>query len=154
MRPLAAARRMPALLVTATVVLIDQATKMVATRDPSGIVLPARNPAYALGIVGGPAPALIAGSIVALCTFVIMVKTLASRFDIPIIMSALVAGGMIGNTLDRIRFGSVRDFLVTPWAIVNLADVAVAAGIIGVVLTLAGRAPRLRAEVADTRSVR
>ena len=56
-------------------------------------------------------------------------------------MSAFVAGGMIGNTLDRIRLGSVRDFLVTPWAIVNIADIAVAAGIIGVVVTLAAHAP-------------
>jgi lipoprotein signal peptidase len=28
-------------------------------------------------------------------------------------VSALVAGGTIGNTLDRIRLGSVLDFLVT-----------------------------------------
>jgi lipoprotein signal peptidase len=149
MRPPITARRMSGLLVTATVVLIDQVTKMVATHDPSRIVLPARNPSYALGIVSGPAPVLIAGSIVALCTFVIMVNALASRFDIPIIMTALVAGGMIGNTLDRIRFGSVRDFLVTPWAIVNVADIAVAAGIIGVVITLAARVPRPRVELAD-----
>jgi signal peptidase II len=154
MRPLAVSCRMPGLALAATVVLIDQATKMVATRDPSSIVVPARNPGYALGIVGGPAPMLIAGSIVALCTFVIMVKALASRFDIPIVTSALVAGGVIGNTLDRIRFGSVRDFLVIPGAIINVADIAVAAGIVGVVVTLAARVPRMRVDLADARSVR
>ena len=61
-------------------------------------------------------------------------------------MPALVAGGTVGNTLDRIRFGSVRDFLVTPWAIVNLADVAVAAGVIGLAITLAARVPQLRTQ--------
>jgi len=153
MRPSTTARRTPGLLVTATVVLIDQITNIAATHDPSSM-LPARNPGYALGIISGPEPVLIAGSIVALCTFIIMVDALASRFDVPIIMSALVAGGMIGNTLDRVRFGSVRDFLVTPWAIVNVADIAVAAGIIGVVVKLAARLPRLRVELADASSVR
>jgi len=153
MRPLEPGRPAAGLLVATTVVLIDQATKIAATHDPSSIVSPARNPAYALGIVNGPAPALIAGSVIMLCAFIVMVDVLAARFQISVLMPALVAGGTVGNTLDRIRFGSVRDFLVTPWAIINVADIAVAAGIIGVVVTLAARLPRLRVELADAASL-
>ena len=51
-----------------------------------------------------------------------------SRSVSPPIAAALIVGGMLGNTLDRIRFGVARDFLTTPWAIVNLADIAVASG--------------------------
>ena len=54
-------------------------------------------------------------------------------------LPALVAGGTIGNTLDRIRIGSVRDFIVLPGAIINLADVAVAAGVVGLAIALASR---------------
>ncbi|MGO9873977.1 MAG: signal peptidase II [Acidimicrobiia bacterium] len=150
MRPLAFARRSTGLLVTTTVVLVDQVTKVAATHDPSSIVLPVRNPAYALGIVSGPAPVLIIGSVVVLAAFVVMVDALASRFEISAFLPALVAGGMVGNTIDRIRLGSVRDFLVTPWAIINLADIAVAAGIVGVIFTLAARVPRRRVQLATS----
>ena len=149
MRPFGSSRRSAGLLVAAGVVLVDQVTKAVAAHGRSGLVLPARNPAYALGIVGGPTPVLIIGSVVVLCAFLAMADGLASRFEISTLMPALVAGGMVGNTLDRMRFGSVRDFLVTPWVIINVADVAVAAGIIGVLFTLAMRLPCARLELAS-----
>ena len=56
MRPLGTARRSAVLLVAASVVVIDQVTKVAASHGGVGMVLPARNPSYALGIVGGPAP--------------------------------------------------------------------------------------------------
>ena len=111
---------------------------------PAGFV--PRNPAYAFGIVGGPAPMLIVGAVLVLGAFLVVADVLAVRFGISVVMPALVAGGTIGNTLDRVRLGSVRDFLVTPWAIVNLADFAVAAGIVGLVIALAAQAPKLRAQ--------
>jgi lipoprotein signal peptidase len=154
MHALGTARRSAGLLVAASVVLIDQVTKAVAAHGGSGMVLPARNPSYALGIVGGPAPVLIIGSLVVLGAFLVMVDGLASRFEIPALLPALVAGGMIGNTLDRMRFGAARDFLVTPWAIVNLADFAVAIGILGIAFTLASRVPRLRFELRSAANAR
>ena len=54
----------------------------------------------------------------------------------------LIAGGMLGNTFDRINYGSVRDFLVIPGGIINLADVAVAAGVISLIVALAIRSAR------------
>ena len=44
--------------------------------------------------------------------------------------AALVIGGGLANTLDRARFGAVRDFIRTPWAIVNVADLCVVAGVV------------------------
>ena len=154
MRPLGTARRSAGLLMAASVVVIDQVTKVAASHGGSAMVLPARNPSYALGIVGGPAPLLIVGSAVVLVAFLVMVDGLASRFEISAFLPALVAGGMIGNTLDRIRFGAARDFLVTPWAIVNLADFAVAIGILGIAFTLAARVPRLRVELRSAANAR
>ena len=104
--------------------MVDQATKVAATHDPSRTLVPEHNPAYALGVVTGPAPVLIIVSVVVLCAFVVMVDGWASRLRISVVLPALVAGGIVGNLIDRIRFGSVRDFLVTPWAIINFADLA------------------------------
>jgi lipoprotein signal peptidase len=148
MRPFGSARRATGLLVAATVVAADQTTKVLASHgDVAGGFVP-RNPAYAFGIVGGSAPTLIIGAVLVLGAFLVVADVLAVRFGISIVMPALVAGGTIGNTLDRIRLGSVRDFLVTPWAIVNLADFAVAAGIIGLAIALMSRIPQLRTQLS------
>jgi lipoprotein signal peptidase len=144
MRPFTA-RRTTGLLVAATVVAVDQGSKILAAHGGLG-ALPERNPAYAFGIVGGSAPMLILGAFAVLGAFLVIADLLAVRLGVSIVMPALVAGGTIGNTLDRIRLGSVRDFLVLPGAIVNFADVAVAAGIIGLALTLAARVPQLRTQ--------
>jgi lipoprotein signal peptidase len=60
------------------------------------------------------------------------------------VLPALIAGGMLGNVLDRARFGAVRDFIPTPFAIINLADVAVMVGVVALGLGLAFRARHLR----------
>jgi signal peptidase II len=142
---LGSARRSAGLLVAASVVAVDQVTKVVATHDPSRTLMPEHNPAYALGVVTGPAPVLIIVSVVVLCAFVVMVDGWASRLRISVVLPALVAGGIVGNLIDRIRFGSVRDFLVTPWAIINFADIAIAVGVVGILIALVVHAPRPRA---------
>ena len=127
---------------SAGVVAIDQLAKTAAPHLHVGLVLPARNPAYAFGTVGGSALALIAVSVVVLAVFLAVIGRLATQMGVSPWLPALIAGGMLGNTLDRIRFGSVRDFLVVPGAIVNLADLAVAAGMIALVVMLAVHIPR------------
>ena len=133
------------------VVAIDQITKSMATQQRAGIMLPARNPAYALGVVTGSAPALILGAVVVLGVFLVLADGLVTRLGISALMPALIVGGMVGNTLDRIRIGAVRDFLVTPWAIINFADVAVALGIVGLLFALVARAPRVHHQLATAR---
>ncbi|MEM9716324.1 MAG: signal peptidase II [Pseudomonadota bacterium] len=58
------------------------------------------------------------------------------------ISAGLLAGGAIGNGLDRILFGAVRDFLnmsccgINNPFVFNLADVAVFAGVFGLIYVL------------------
>jgi hypothetical protein len=126
----------------AAIVLDDQLTKSAATQ--AGRV--AHNPSYALGVVGGPTAVLIAGTVVVMVAFLAFVARPAVAFGVSPIAPALIVGGMFGNALDRIRFGAARDFLVTPWAIVNVADLAVAAGIVVFAVAVGWRLYRLRLE--------
>jgi lipoprotein signal peptidase len=126
--------------VVGAIVLDDQITKAAAAH--AGLV--AHNPAYALGVVGGPAPVLIAGTVLVMVAFLALVVRPAVAFGVSPIAPALVVGGMLGNALDRIRLGAARDFVVTPWAIINLADVAVAVGIAAFVIAVAWRMRQLR----------
>jgi len=127
--------------VATTVVAVDQLAKAVAPYLRSGVIAPARNPDYAFGAVGGSALVLIGGTVLVLALFLAVIGRLAGRVGISPALPALIAGGMLGNTLDRIHYGAVRDFLVVPGGIINLADVAVAAGVIALTVALASRAP-------------
>lgn len=145
MRPFGPGPLARGLVVTASVLTIDQLSK-VAANSRAATVLPA-NHDYAFGIIGGSAPVLVIGALLVLGAFLGLASVLVQRLGISSFVPALVAGGTIGNTLDRIRLGSVRDFLVTPWAIINLADVAVAIGTLGIAIAIATRVPRMRAEL-------
>jgi len=128
--------------VASSVVAIDQLAKTVAPHLHSGLIAPAQNPDYAFGSVGGSALALIIGSVVMLALFLAVIGRLAGRVGVSPAIPALIAGGMLGNTLDRIHYGSVRDFLVIPGGIINLADVAVFVGVVSLAIALALHAPR------------
>jgi lipoprotein signal peptidase len=52
---------------------------------------------------------------------------------------ALVIGGSLSNLMDRLLLGAVRDFLAIGHLVINLADLAVVAGVLGYGLT---RLPR------------
>lgn len=123
--------------VTAGLVLLDQISKFAAGHVLSGVVMLPRNPAFALGI-GGGSPAMLAFvSIAVLALALATVGPLTARYGLSPGIPALIAAGVLSNTIDRIRLGAVRDFIVTPWAIINVADVCVMAGIVGLVFTLA-----------------
>jgi signal peptidase II len=49
---------------------------------------------------------------------------------------ALIIGGAIGNAIDRVRIGGVADFFSLHaygfyWYVFNIADVAIVAGVVG-----------------------
>lgn len=49
--------------------------------------------------------------------------------------TALILAGAVGNLIDRIRFGQVVDFIkVGPWPMFNLADSAITAGVLVLIL--------------------
>jgi signal peptidase II len=55
----------------------------------------------------------------------------------------LLVGGALGNLIDRIRLGSVTDFIDPPvWPAFNLADVAITVGVAVIVLAAFGPAPQ------------
>ena len=125
-----------ALTLTGGLVVLDQVTKIAATQALRGVGAPLRNPDYAFGIIGGSPIVLALVAIAVLAGFVAVMVPLAARFQISAGIPALIAGGLLGNTLDRIRLGSVRDFIVVPGAIINVADVCVFAGLVGLVIAL------------------
>ena len=112
-------------LAAAAVIAVDQWTKLFAASDASP-----RNANYAFGVVRGPTPVLLAGTVVVLVLFVGVVGRCAKRLGVPAALPAVVAGGMASNAIDRVMLGSVRDHIVTPWVVVNVADVAIACGLI------------------------
>ena len=114
-------------VVAGAVVVDDQLTKALAAHR-GGV---AGNPALAFGVVEGPARLLILGTIVVLLAFLWLVAPRAAALGISPAVPALIAGGMFANLIDRLRFGVTRDFIVTPWVTVNVADVAVIAGAVG-----------------------
>ncbi|HET9730580.1 MAG TPA: signal peptidase II [Acidimicrobiia bacterium] len=124
--------------VAAIVVAVDQSTKAAAQ---TGSVV--RNPAYALGVGHGSAFLLAFGTIAVLGMFIGVLGRWTVRIGVSPAVPALLAGGMLANTLDRVRLGAVRDFIHTPWLVVNVADIAVAVGIITTAVYLARVATRL-----------
>jgi signal peptidase II len=59
--------------------------------------------------------------------------------------TGLLLGGAAGNLIDRVRLGSVTDFVKLPhWPAFNVADVAITLGVIALIYVLEG--PPRRAE--------
>jgi lipoprotein signal peptidase len=116
--------------VGAAVVVVDQVAKYVATVDAPA----ARNPDLAFGVVGGPAPVLVAVAVTVLVLFVAVVGRVCTALGVSPVLPGLVAGGLVANTVDRVVLGSVRDFITTPWFVVNVADFAVAGGLAALAL--------------------
>jgi lipoprotein signal peptidase len=127
------------------VVGLDQATKLAATLaaagHTSGLVVPVHNPRFSLGLAGAPLPItalLMAAGILAAGSYSLHA---AHRGRLPTWIPGLLVGGASSNLLDRLLLGAVRDFLTTPWAVINLADLAVLAAVTGSILAHLVRQP-------------
>lgn len=110
-------------------VVVDQGTKLWAGAGTGGVAV-LHNPGYALGVLGGSVPALILGTVAVLGVFVVVIVPLGFRYGLPAWIPGLVLGGALSNMIDRARFGGVRDFISTRWAIINVADLFVIAGVL------------------------
>jgi lipoprotein signal peptidase len=95
-------------------IVVDQGTKLWAGADTGGVEV-MHNPRYALGVLGG---------------FAVVIVPLGFRYGLPAWIPGLVLGGALSNMIDRARFGGVRDFITTRWAIINVADLFVIAGVL------------------------
>jgi signal peptidase II len=110
-------------------VVVDQGTKLWAGAGTGGVEI-FHNPRYALGVLGGSVPVLIFGTLAVLGVFMLVIVPIAFRYGLPAWIPGLVLGGALSNMIDRARFGGVRDFITTRWAIINVADLFVIAGVL------------------------
>jgi lipoprotein signal peptidase len=141
--PNAVTRRVACL--TLAVVGLDQLTKLAATLvaadQTSGLVVPVYNPRFSLGLAAASLPVMVllmAAGIAAAGGYALRA---AARGRLPVWVPGLLIGGASSNLADRLLLGSVRDFLATPWAVINLADLAVVAAVIGSLVVHRSRRP-------------
>ena len=136
----------------AAVAFVDLATKVVASglvRGPgSGALVPLRNHELSLGLASVGFNATVALAAVGIAIAAALLFGPTRRGELAPWIPALILGGALGNLVDRIAFGSVHDFLATPWVVFNLADVAVLAGFVGLAVTRLRRRPALTRSVA------
>jgi signal peptidase II len=143
-----------ALTACGAVVAIDQGTKAIATSALSpgerSEALPflsfenTRNEGIAFGLGGDVSTAVIAAELAFLVVLLVSLAV-SSRTSLLIWLPAgLLVGGALGNLADRVRDGAVTDFIDLPlWPTFNLADVAIVAGVILLVIGI-GRGERAR----------
>lgn len=88
------------------------------------------NEGIAFGLLEGAGAAVV---VVSAFAFVVLLGYLLAVGGRPgmWLPLGLFAGGALGNLLDRLRLGSVTDFIDLPrWPAFNLADVAITAGLV------------------------
>lgn len=123
----------------ALIVILDQATKaaveanlvpgeQVDALGPIALTL-AHNDGVAFGLASGGGIALVALTIAALAFVGVLFARNPTRPGMWIAIG-LLAGGALGNLIDRVRTGEVTDYLdVLSWPPFNLADVAITLGV-------------------------
>ncbi len=139
----------PALLAAAAVVTgADQWIKALVTRAmPPGSSVPVidgilslthvQNHGVAFGLMAGIPPIVTMLAALTLVLLLAYNKGRQLRSRMSAVGLALMAGGAVGNLLDRIRYGFVVDYIdVHVWPVFNLADAAIVAGAGLVVLVL------------------
>jgi signal peptidase II len=124
--------------IAAAVALADAATKFaavhVAGHGHGGAILPVTNRDYSLGVAHAtPAVILLTGAAI-LIAIAATTVTAAVRGQLAAWVPGLLIGGCIANLADRALFGAVHDFISTRLAVFNVADVAILAGVVGVMV--------------------
>ena len=137
------------LAVVAIVIVLDQVTKKLA-RDgirpgeadpifPALKLVNVRNDGVAFGIDAGGKTLVIALIALALLALVLYFARHTGKAGLWL-PTGLLVGGALGNIIDRVRDGAVTDFLKIPaWPAFNVADIAITAGVIALVLVLERR---------------
>jgi signal peptidase II len=142
------------LLVAAVVLVLDQASKwyvlevLDVARAPRPRVLPfldivlVWNPGISFGMLqsGSSFAAWLLIGFAVVVTGGLLVWMARARSALLRVALGLAVGGAIGNVVDRLRFGKVVDFLFVHlgpfdwWPVFNVADAAIVAGFVGIVL--------------------
>lgn len=89
------------------------------------------NRGAAFGLFAGLAPVLAAASIAVLAGLLFHFAGQGRPPRWETVAIGLIAGGAVGNLVDRVRLGYVVDFLsVGPWPNFNIADSAITVGVV------------------------
>ena len=129
-----------AALVAVIVVAADQITKAIVRNEikpgetvdvlPGIDLVHAKNTGVAFSMFSGGGPLVVIVAIVALVALVGFFATHLHR-RLVWLPTGLLVGGAAGNLIDRIRLGSVTDFIKLPhWPAFNVADIAVTVGVV------------------------
>jgi signal peptidase II len=131
----------PILLIAIIVLILDQWTKFYikATMLP-GMSIPVfdnifhityvLNPGAAFGILEHQTAFFIIVAICMLIATVYFYRYLAVKHQMLKIGIALMAGGAVGNVIDRVKTGYVVDFFdFRIWPVFNIADIAIVTGV-------------------------
>jgi lipoprotein signal peptidase len=97
--------------------------------------MPKDNPRFALGVAAAHPTVMVAMMTVGIVVALAVGGRLVRQQHIPPTVAGLAIGGALANTADRMLNGSVQDFLVLGPVILNLADLAVVAGVLGAIYT-------------------
>lgn len=123
------------------VVLADQVTKIWISRNmelmESIPVIPGifhityiQNPASAFGILKFDNIIFITVGLLVILFLILFLSKIAQKSKIVFFSFIFILGGALGNLLDRVRLGSVIDFLdFRIWPIFNIADSAINIGL-------------------------
>ena len=96
---------------------------------PLGLTL-SHNRGVAFGLAGGAGAPLIVLTVAALGVVAYLFARNPTRPGMWI-AAGLLAGGAIGNLVDRVRAGEVTDFVdLSPWPAFNVADIAITLGVL------------------------
>ncbi len=129
------------LQMAAIIFLVDQFTKFLVREflpfgysypfDGSFRITHTHNTGSAFGILQGQNTPLIFVSFIGIFVLVMIYRSQPRATNLLRTSLALQIGGAFGNLLDRLRLGSVTDFIdVGAWPVFNLADASIVTGLI------------------------
>ena len=125
------------IVITAVLTQIDQITKYIAEQrlynKPDFVII--RNNGSAFGMFSGKINAFLVLTVIMICliTYVVLKMPLIIKYIPVYITCILLAAGAIGNFIDRVRFGYVRDFIyfkIINFPVFNVADCYVTVSVI------------------------
>ena len=114
-------------LIVLAIVLLDQITKFFLTDIHYGLINYTTNTGAGFSILQGQTTLLIFISLIVL-GLILYYRKKEPEYGIPL---AFIFAGTLGNLIDRLYFGYVRDFIdLKVWPIFNIADLAMVIGVI------------------------
>ncbi|MFN8176065.1 MAG: signal peptidase II [Solirubrobacteraceae bacterium] len=142
-----------AALLAGVVVAADQVTKRMVESDielghgRDGVafldLVHVRNNGVAFGLLSGGGTALVVALTLGALVAVLIWFAREPARPLAWVPTGLLVGGALGNLIDRVRQGSVTDFLKIPhWPAFNLADAAITVGVVTLVIALETRHSR------------